>query len=298
MSAFTQIDLSTLPAPDVIEELNFETIFAAMLADLQARDPVFDALVESDPAYKILEVAAYRELLVRQRVNDAARAVMLAYATGTDLDQLGALFGVERFVLVEADPEAVPPVAAVLESDTEFRRRIQLSLEGFSVAGPEGAYIFHSLSAHPDVLDVSATSPDPGEVLISVLSRVGDGQPTTTVLNAVNAALNDDAIRPLTDLVTVQAATKVNYHVAASLYTYPGPDSSVVLTAATAALNAYIASVRKVGFDVTLSGIYAALHQPGVQRVSLTHPTSNLTVNETSYAHCTHTTITLAGTDE
>lgn len=298
MSAFTQIDLSTLPAPDVIEELSFETIFAAMLADLQARDPVFDALLESDPAYKILEVAAYRELLVRQRVNDAARAVMLAYATGTDLDQLGALFGVERFVVVEADPEAVPPIAAVLESDTEFRRRIQLSLEGFSVAGPEGAYIFHSLSAHPDVLDVSATSPDPGEVLISVLSRVGNGQPTTTVLNAVNAALNDDAIRPLTDLVTVQAATKVDFAVTAALYTYPGPDSSVVLTAATAALNDYITSVRKVGFDITLSGIYAALHQPGVQRVSLTAPTANITINETSYGHCTAKTITLAGTDE
>ncbi len=298
MSAFTQIDLSTLPAPDVIEELNFETILQGMLADLQARDPAFSALVESDPAYKILEVAAYRELLVRQRVNDAARAVMLAYATGSDLDQLGALFGVERFELDPGDPEAVPPVPAVMESDTEFRRRIQLSLEGFSVAGPEGAYIFHSLSAHPDVLDVSATSPDPGEVLISVLSRVGNGQPTTPVINAVTAALNTDAIRPLTDLVTVQAATKVDYSITAALYTYPGPDSSVVLAAAQAALDAYIASVRRVGFDITLSGIYAALHQPGVQRVNLTAPTANITINETSYGHCTAKTITLAGTDE
>jgi phage-related baseplate assembly protein len=298
MSSFTSIDLSTLPAPDVVEELDFETIFAEMLADLQARDAAFSALVESDPAYKILEVAAYRELLVRQRVNDAARAVMLAYALGSDLDQIGALFGVVRLTITEADPNAVPPVAAVMETDTEFRRRIQLSLEGFSVAGPEGAYIFHSLSAHPDVLDVSATSPDPGEVLISVLSRVGDGQPTTAVRNAVSAALNDTAIRPLTDLVTVQAATKVNYHVTASIYTYPGPDSSVVLTAAIAALDAYIASVRKVGFDITLSGIYAALHQPGVQRVNLTHPTSNVTINQTSYGHCTHRTITLAGNDE
>jgi phage-related baseplate assembly protein len=298
MSAFTQIDLSTLPAPDVIEELNFETILQGMLADLQARDPAFSALVESDPAYKILEVAAYRELLVRQRVNDAARAVMLAYATGSDLDQLGALFGVQRFELDPGDPDAVPPVPPTMESDTEFRRRIQLSLEGFSVAGPEGAYIFHSLSAHPDVLDVSATSPDPGEVLISVLSRVGNGQPTTPVINAVTAALNADAIRPLTDLVTVQAATKVDYSITAALYTYPGPDSSVVLAAAQAALDAYIASVRRVGFDITLSGIYAALHQPGVQRVNLTAPTANITINETSYGHCTAKTITLAGTDE
>jgi phage-related baseplate assembly protein len=298
MNAFTNIDLSSLPAPVVVEQLSFETIFAAMLADLQARDPEFSALVESDPAYKILEVAAYREVIIRQRINDAARATMLAYALGSDLDHIGALFGVTRLVITEANLSAIPPIPAVMESDADFRGRITLSLEGFSTAGPKGAYIFHALSAHPDVLDVSATSPDPGEVLISVLSRVGNGQPTTTVINAVAAALNDESIRPLTDLVTVQAASKVNYHITASLYTYPGPDSSVVLTAALTALDAYIASVLKVGFDITLSGIYAALHQPGVQRVNLTHPTSNITINETSYGHCTHRTVTLSGTDE
>ena len=298
MSAFTQIDLSTLPAPDVIEELNFETIFAAMLADLQARDPVFDALLESDPAYKILEVAAYRELLLRQRVNDAARAVMLAYATGADLDQLGALLGVLRLVIDEGDAEAVPPIPQVLESDTEFRRRIQLSLEGFSVAGPRGAYIFHGLSADANVLDISATSPDPGEVLITVLSRVGNGAASAPLLAAVNAALNDDAVRPLTDQVTVQSASIVNYHVHAHLYVYPGPDSSVVLTKALAALNAYIAQVHKIGQDVTLSGIYAALHQPGVQRVSLIQPTANVVISATQASHCTSINVTVAGTDE
>ena len=49
----------------------------------------FTALVESDPAWTILEVAAYRELLLRQRINDASRAVMLAFATGADLEHLG-----------------------------------------------------------------------------------------------------------------------------------------------------------------------------------------------------------------
>jgi phage-related baseplate assembly protein len=298
MSAFTQIDLSTLPAPDVVEALDYESILAAMLADLQSRDPVFTALVESDPAYKILQVAAYRELIVRQRVNDAARALLLAYATGADLDQLGALLGVQRLESYEEPLGDELPTVLIREGDTEYRRRIQLSLEGFSVAGPKGAYIFHALSADPDVLDVSATSPDPGEVLISVLSRVGNGVPTSGLLANVETALNDTAIRPLTDLVTVQAATKVDYAVTAALYTYPGPDSSVVLAAATAALNAYIASVRKVGFDVTLSGIYAALHQPGVQRVDLTAPTADIEVEETEFAHCTATTITLAGTDE
>lgn len=54
------IDLSTLPSPNVVEALGFETIFAAMLNDLCVRDPSFTALVGSDPAYKVLEVCAYR----------------------------------------------------------------------------------------------------------------------------------------------------------------------------------------------------------------------------------------------
>ena len=89
MSSFTAIDLSNIPAPEVVETLDFSAILAAMVADLQARDPAFTALVESDPAWKILEVAAYRELLLRQRINDASRAVMLAFATGADLEHLG-----------------------------------------------------------------------------------------------------------------------------------------------------------------------------------------------------------------
>jgi phage-related baseplate assembly protein len=219
MSAFTAIDLSQLQAPAVVEPLDFETIFAAMLADLQARDATFSALVESDPAYKILEVCAYRELLIRQRVNDASRAVMLAYATGTDLDQIGAIFGVARLVITPADPDAIPPVAAVMESDADFRRRIQLSLEGFSTAGPEGAYVFHALAADGDVLDVSATSPDPGEVLISVLSRTGDGAADSGLIAAVETALNAENVRPLTDLVTVQSATIVDFEIEATLHT-------------------------------------------------------------------------------
>ena len=298
MSAFTQIDLSNLPAPTIVETLDFETILAAMLADLRARDATFDALVESDPAYKILEVAAYREVLIRQRVNDASRAVMLAYATGSDLDQIGALFGVVRLVIVEADPEAVPPVAAVMESDTDFRRRIQLSLEGFSTAGPEGAYVFHALAADGDVLDASATSPNPGEVLVSVLSRTGNGAAGSGLIAAVEEALNADTVRPLTDLVTVQSASIVNFAVTASLYVYPGPDSAVVLAAANAALDAYLESVHRIGKDVTLSGIYAALHQPGVQRVTLSSPSANVTISNTQAAHCTARTVTIAGTDE
>lgn len=294
---FTGVDLSQVPAPDVVEALDFEAIFADMLADLMARAPEFSALVESDPAYKILQVAAYRELLLRQRVNDAGRAVMLAYAAGADLDNLGALFGLQRLVLDPGDPLALPPVPPTNEADPDFRRRIQLSLEGFSTAGPRGAYIFHALSASGDVLDVSATSPEPGQILITVLSRSGDGSAPTETLNAVAAALNADDIRPLSDTITVAPAVIVDYAIEATLYFYDGPDRAVVLARAQAAAADYAEAQRRLSRDVTLSGVYAALHQPGVMRVDLVSPVANLAISPLEASRVSSILVTDGGVD-
>lgn len=292
------IDLTLIAAPDVVEALDFETIFNAMLADLQARDATFTALVESDPAYKVIEVCAYRELLIRQRVNDASRAVMLAYAGGTDLDHLAALMGVERLVVDPGDPDAVPPVAATYETDARLRSRVQLSIEGMSVAGSRGAYEYHALSADADVLDVDVSSPAAGQVLVTVLSAAGDGTPDAALLAAVEAALTADDVRPLTDQVSVQAATVVNYEVAAELTLYAGPDGEVARQAAEDAAADYAEQHHRLGHDITLSGIYAALHQAGVQKVTLTSPAADIVIGAQQAPYCTGITVTVGGTDE
>lgn len=300
MSGYSAIDLSLLPVPDVVETLDYEVILAAMKADLAARAPDLAAVLalESEPLVKLLEVCAYREVLIRARVNDAAQAVTLARATGTDLDNLAALFGVARLVINPGDPLAVPPVAPTLESDADLRRRAQLALEGFSTAGPEGAYVFHALSADGDVLDVSATSPSPGDVLVTVLSRTGSGTAPAPLLATVQAALNADDVRPLCDNVVVQSAAIVSYAITATLYFYPGPDSAVVMAAAQAAATAYAAAQHRIGRDVTISGLHAALHQPGVQRVVLTSPSAALTIGSAQASWCTAITLINGGVDE
>lgn len=293
--SYTVIDLSQLPAPKIVEQLDYEVILAEMIADLKARDPDFTALVESDPAYKILEVCAYREVLMRQRANEEAKAVMLAYATGSDLDQLGANVGVERLMISPADPDAVPPVPAVMESDNEFRARIQLAPEGYTTAGSEGSYAFHALSAAADVKDVQPTSPNPGDVVVYVLSRTGDGTAPQSLLDAVNAALTKEEVRPLTDNVSVESAQIVTYAISAQLTLLPGPDSEVVRQAAVDAVTAYAEGQRRIGYDVTLSGLYHALHQSGVQNVKLTAPTADLVLGDGQASYCTGITVTVAG---
>lgn len=294
--AFTNVNLSQLPAPDAVEQVDYEVILAEMLADLRARDSTFDALVESDPAYKVLEVAAYRETHIRQRANEACKAVMLAFAVDGDLDHLGANKNLQRLVLVEEDLEAIPPVLQVLESNDDFRNRIQLSPEGYTTAGSEGSYVFHALSADGDVKDASADSPTPGVVDVYILSRTGNGTAGAGLIEIVEEALNAEFIRPMTDNVTVQSATIQEYAITAELTLYPGPDSAVVMAAAEAAVQAYVDSVARIGYDVTLSGIYHALHQVGVQNVGLTLPAADIVIDDSEASYCTAITITAAPT--
>lgn len=300
MSGFDAIDLSGLPAPAVVETVDYETVLSAMLADLQARDTAFTALVESDPAYKVLEVAAYRETLLRQRVNDAARAVMLAYASGADLDQIGANYNVVRLVIDPGDPDAYPPVAPTYETDTAYRRRIQMALEGVSVAGSRGAYTFHALSAADEngvslVKDAYPDSPTPAHVVVYVLGREGDGTPDQSTLDAVAEAVNREKVRPLGDLVTVEPAGIVEFSVSAVLHVLDGPSTATVTATAQAALQTYLTACHVIGAGVALSGIYEALHVAGVRRVELTAPAQDITVKASEAAYCIGIDVTAAG---
>lgn len=294
MSVFSAIDLSQLPPPDLVEEIDYTQIKAETLEKLAELDPTVDTSIESDPAVKLIEAVAYREMIVRQRVNDAARANMLAYAKGGDLDQIGANYKVQRLLITPANPNTIPPTPAVYESDDDFRRRIQLSPEGYTTAGSEGSYIYHALTAHPDIKDASALSPSPGVVSVYILSRSGNGTASEEVLAAARKALNKEDVRPMTDNVGVHTTGIVNYAINAELVMYPGPDTEIVRKNAEAAVKELAESLRKNGYDVSLSALYRALHQPGVQRVNLISPTNNLIISQSEASFATSITVTAA----
>src|SRR3546814_15491491 len=65
------------------------------------------------------------------------------------------------------------------------------------VCSSDLAYVYFAISASSDVLDASATSPAPGQVVVSVLSRTGDGIAPGGTLAAVTAQLPAATVRPL-----------------------------------------------------------------------------------------------------
>lgn len=279
MSRFVDIDLSSQPKPDVVEALDYETIKAQVIADAVERlalagIPYNVAALESDPVVKVLEVCAYRELLLRQRVNDAARAVMLAYAYGTDLDNRADYFGVKREIVTPADP--ANGKAEVREADDRFRERIQLAPEAFAAAGPEGAYQFHTFGVDTSIVDVAVLNPVPGHIHVLPLVSAGDGLPSSDLLERVRARLKEPKIKPLTDILTVRAPAPVSYAINANVRIGAGPDRTLVVARARANVAAYAASRRRIGYDVPLSGIIAALHVAGVDSVDLLEPLASV----------------------
>lgn len=298
---FTPIDLSQLPAPNVVEPIDYEVILAerkAFFINLHPADKQEQVAatleLESEPITKLIQENAYRETVFRQRVNEAALGVLLAYAKGADLEQIGARFNVSRLVIVPANPSAVPPVAAVMESDDSLRERIQMAMEGLSVAGPRNAYIFHARSADGRVADASATSPSPAVAVVTVQSALGNGSASAELLAIVAAYLSDEDRRPVADRLTVQSATVIDYTVTAVLHLNTvGPEAEAIRAEAEARLVALVTKRRRLGMSVHRSALDAALHIEGVRKVELTGWV-DVVATEAQAPYCTAYSVTVA----
>ena len=150
------------------------------------------------------------------------------------------------------------PVPEIKESDDDLRTRTQLAFEALSSAGPRKAYTFYALSAHGGIADVSVVSPKPACVTVTVQAHDNNGTPTPEMIEAVKNALNDESVRPIADRVTVQAVEVFEYQVNAKLHLFRGPQTEPILKAAKENLQRYTQRTKRIGKDITRSGIYVA----------------------------------------
>jgi len=217
-----------------------------------------------------------------------------AFANGYVADTITTIIDVQAF-LSAATNLTTTASASDQETDDELRERITLAPGSYSNAGSKGAYIFHAKSAHPSVIDVNVISPIPGTVNINVLVAGGIDTPTE-VLDAVEAACNDEKIRPLTDTVEAVSPTKIEYDVEVNIVRYAdGPTSAEVEANVLAALEAFtLMKASAMGRDVHSSQVIAACMVEGVYSATLVG-FSNLVIPEGQYAFCTDITINITG---
>lgn len=160
------------------------------------------------------------------------------------------------------------------ESDAAFYERMRESVETFSTAGPLGAYEYYAKSASALIVDVKATSPEPGEVDVRVLLSGGQ-LPGEEILKEVLDILNADKVRPLTDHVTVAAPETVPYDIDFTYWTQEGgavSDEKVAENIAAAVRTFKEWQGAKMGRDVNPSYLISLLMQAGAKRVKVRSP--------------------------
>jgi len=319
--AYYDKDLSLLPAPKVLEALDYEALLAERKTALNALQPlVFEngqpilkqaqlietdterywkvpvdseaglyyLDLESDPAVRLLQADVYRELLLRQRINEAALATMPAYARCSDLDHIGSRleYAVHR---LQITPETENP--AVLEADEAYRKRILISPENNAHGGSKGWYLFNALSSSGQVKDAAIYSPKPYHITIVILQHGGDGTASNVLLGEVYDYVTSRYKFPQGDKVTVQSAEVITYTLAASIYMYAGPSNNAIQQNIEAAWQRYRAQSEKIKHWVTQSGVDAALHQVGVYRAVLNNPVLPLEISKYQAPFCSELTI-------
>lgn len=247
----TTVDLSTLPAPSVVEELDFEVLLAELRAELLQRYPdAADVLdLESEPLTKLMQAFAYRELLYRQRVNEAARSNLLAFANGTDLDHKGAFYNLPRL------PD---------ELDARYRARIQLCVAALAGNGTGEQYQLLAMTASQNVRSASIGTGQPGAV--DLVLWLVDAARADATLATVRTALGAENARPLGVPVTVSLAQAKPVRIAARLWRDASAPVDLVQQLA-AALPAAVATYAALGRDLPRSWITARLHVVGIARV-------------------------------
>lgn len=300
-NVFTAINLQGLPPPNLIAPIAPEAELIAIRAELAAKfpanHPIHAALaLESEPINKILEVLAYRYSLKVSSINTTARSLMLAYATNADLDHIGVTYyRVQRKVLQAENLTTSPVTPEILEDDTAYRDRLALSVEAETKAGSAGSYLFHALSASPQVFNATVHSPAPTEVDVYLSGQI-DGdvleQADKTVgvdasaIDDVTRALTADDVRPLTDLVRVHSALAKAYRINAVIYIKAGISPQLLLEQGMTALREYLRNEFKPGRRIATSRIIGALDVNGVSRIELTEPISDVLVDVSQVAHC------------
>lgn len=262
MSTTTSLDLDTLPPPEIVQTSTFQAIYQELLQVFAALDPEYELFLHSDPAVKVIQAFAYREYLLRGRINQVALSNLLAFATGADLDQLAAFYGVTR---LEG------------EADNDLRERTRLRIIGFSAAGPSAGYKFYATTASNQVRDANISSPQPGIVQVAILSNLGDGTADQDLLDTVQAVVGADNVRVLTDTVQVVPATILPIDLEVDVWLEPDTPEEVLQTA----IDNFPLTFdqhRALGQDITLSWVIAQFQVKGVHRVQIAMPNERIIV--------------------
>lgn len=180
------------------------------------------------------------------------------------------------------------------ETSDQLAERLPDAVQAISGAGPDDAYRFHAMSAHPDIVDVAVSNPAGGVVLLTVLTKTGAA--SGPILTLVLAAASAKKVRPITDTVQAESATPANFALTVELTLYAGVETADVLAAAELEAQKLVDSLRvKLGRSPVTSQVTKAVSVEGVYSAVVTSPAGPMVVGPREWANCTAVTVTVVG---
>lgn len=188
------------------------------------------------------------------------------------------------------------------ENDENFRERIQIAPESFSVAGPKGAYEYYARSAHQDIIDVAVIGPpeiEAGYVRLYPLMKGGE-LPSQEVLDAVLAKCGADDVRPLTDCVSVHSPETVSYALNVKYYIdrAKATQSTEIQVSVESAIHEWVTWQRsKLGRDLNPSELNHRIISAGAKRAEITSPSFRV-LKSSELAVPSSTTIIFGGLED
>lgn len=187
--------------------------------------------------------------------------------------------------LVSAENITQSEGGAEVEEDDPYRERIKIGPNGYSVAGPEKAYIFHTKTVNQNIIDVFVTT-EPGTGVVKVYPLLKNGElPGEDLRGQIEDYLSSEEIRPLTDSVTVLEAEVLYYNI--DLVYYLEDDTTDLATTKTKvenAVNDYISwQGSKLGRDINPDNLIAKMINAGAKRVVITEPIFTKISDSTEY---------------
>lgn len=188
---------------------------------------------------------------------------------------------------------------ADIESDDALRERIREAPNSFSVAGSEGAYVFHTKQVSADIIDVKVESLVPGEVTVWFLMKGGE-VPGTEMLEAVYNHLTQDDVKPLTDLLHVLPPEVVNYNIEMRYWISRNDKTraTAIIAAVESAVEEFILwQKNSLGKDINSTELYFRVRAAGAKRCEIISPAFEV-VPANAVAVAGDTSITYCGLED
>lgn len=164
------------------------------------------------------------------------------------------------------------------QTDADLRAQCRLRWSTLGRGANLDAYEYNALNAGQSSVTRAQTVSGGGNGTVTVYIAQSAATATSPQVAAVQAYINN--IKPVTDTVTVTAATAITVNVTATIYVLAASDSTSNRTLATDALTAYINGLALGDATVDSVKIGAALYAAaGVRDVDVTTPSGDTVIS-------------------